>query len=325
LYIVDGTGNSFIPAPSDLSELENRALQTLLPLVKAEISLPNFLLELKDLRPTISVIKKLFTASDFIATVGKLLIPRNISFASLLRTAAGQYLNLQFNILPLISDIGKIYLALKRTEARLNDFVTRAGRVQSRHFRFAWSEFPDIDNPWSWSGRIAQDARTILSETGASRQVYYDPSIFHAQLQYNYNYTGYQAEHARLLGWLDALGINLNPAIIWNALPWSFVVDWVLGIGPYLDTLKITNMEPQINIRRYLWSITRRRRIFVHTGIRIASGENRFAEHRQTLPTVVQTAYRRTVTGLPVSSIESSGLTLKEVSLGAALVIARKR
>ncbi len=146
--------------------------------------------------------------------------------------------------------------------------------------------------------------------------------MFHAQIEYNYNYTQYQVEHARLLGYLDALGVNLNPSIIWNALPWTFVVDWVLSIGQYLDDFKVENMRPQINIRRYLWSVSRGRVITVHRAVRLKLTDEQFWIP---LPTVRQTAYRRQVSGVSSSSILSSGLTLKEVSLGAALVIVRKR
>jgi len=299
------------------------ALKTMLPAIKAEISLPNFIYELKDLRGTIQAAKKLLLAPDFIRAVKSLALPRNASFKDLARTLAGHYLNYSFNLAPLVSDIGKILLAMKRIERRLNDFVTRAGRVQTRHFRFAWQEYPDSTNDWSYGNRIGYQTGWIMTEPGCSRQVLYDSTIFHAQIQYNYNYNGFQAEHARLLSYLDGFGINLNPAIIWNALPWTFVLDWAVGIGPYLDSLKVANMEPQINIHRYLWSVLRKRRIVVTTATRNAYDDS--FEYRTTLPVVTQTAYRRQVGSIGASSIESSGLTMKEVSLGAALVIARRR
>jgi hypothetical protein len=318
------SGTDLVPAPSNLAELQTRALASLLPLIKAELSLPNFILELKDLRSSVKVIKTVLTSSALIGTLKSLLIPKDVSLGGLIRTLAEHHLNLQFNLLPLISDIGKILLALRRTESRMNEFVTRAGRVQTRHFRFAWPEFTDEESSFTFTGTIGGEIlKWGINEIGCSRKVSYDATIFHAQVQYNYNYTGYQVEHARLLSYLDAFGINLNPAIIWNAIPWTFVVDWVLGIGQYLDTLKVTNMEPQINIRRYLWSVIRKRRIVVTTAIRNAYDDT--AEYRTTLPIVEQTAYRRQVDSVPTSSITSSGLSLRETSLGAALVIARRR
>ena len=82
-------------------------------------------------------------------------------------------------------------------------------------------------------------------------------------------------------------------------------------------------MKPQINVHRYLWSITRARTITVRKGVKNAYTGAIITGNE--MPTVRQTAYRRQV-GVPSSaSIQSSGLTLKEFTLGAALVIARRR
>jgi hypothetical protein len=318
----------FIPAPSDLAQLVQHALTGMLPVVKAELSLPNFLIELKDFkRPALKVVSVLQSASWFEA-LKKLgwLVPKHrykATFKQLLQGTAGHYLNLQFNVLPLISDIAKIRSAMSRTERRMNDFITRAGRPQSKHYVYKWAEFQDVVNETTITG-VPWVIPDIACSCFASRRVTYDPTVFHAQIQYNYNYTGYQVEHAQLLAHLDSLGVNLNPAIIWNAIPWSFVVDWVAGVSPYLDSLKTENMRPLINIRRFLWSVGRKRRIYVQKGTVDATPAQPILSMNQ-MPVVVQSAYRRSV-GLPsLSSITSSGLTPKEVSLGAALVIARRR
>lgn len=44
-------------------------------------------------------------------------------------------------------------------------------------------------------------------------------------------------------GYLDILGFELNPAIIWDKIPFSFVVDWFIGIGKYLERLKLDTLE----------------------------------------------------------------------------------
>jgi hypothetical protein len=38
---------------------------------------------------------------------------------------------------------------------------------------------------------------------------------------------------------LDLFGANLNPAIVWNAIPFSFVVDWFLKVGDYFDKMEV--------------------------------------------------------------------------------------
>jgi len=331
---------SFISFPSDLEALKQRALRSMLPYVKAELSLPNFILELKDFkRPIASIVNqfkslRVLRSGTSWKTVGLITylnlrksikdLRKGLTAKQLSRMVASGYLELNFNIMPLISDVQKIASALSRTRRRINDLVNRSGSTQVKHFRFAWTEYSDVNESksqtgyWNWQN---QDQTVQIGH--ASRQVLYDPTIFHAQLQFNYNYTAAQVANAQLWGHLDALGVNMNPAIIWNALPFSFVVDWVLGVSQYLDTLKEENMKPTINIHQFLWSIARSRRIVVQKGFHSAAYRG-FPSQTNTCPMVTQKAYRRDV-GLPdASSIQSSGLSAKEFSLGAALVIARK-
>jgi hypothetical protein len=50
-----------------------------------------------------------------------------------------------------------------------------------------------------------------------------------------------------LRAYLDALGFELNPKIIWDAIPFSFVLDWFFGIGSWLDRHKYDTLELPIS------------------------------------------------------------------------------
>jgi hypothetical protein len=155
------------------------------------------------------------------------------------------------------------------------------------------------------------------------------PSEFHAEIEYTYKYAQFQVEFAQLLGLLDAFGINLNPATIWRAIPFSFIVDWVINVGRWLDRLKLRNMEPAINIRRYCWSIKRSRRIDCTIGrfsANYSPNSSVFApDHSIPLPSVSETSYGRWITLPDRTSIESSSLDSEEFTLGAALLLSRRR
>jgi hypothetical protein len=311
----------FINPPQDLDQLVSRALRSMMPQVKAELSLLNSLIELKDFK----------TLPRTIASVGKFVVKTGKTLRQLLRAGSDVYLQQQFNILPLLSDISGLSAALSRTEKRVNDLVSRQGRVQTRHFmahlepgsvRYdsssiksvsTSSRFVGLTESWGGQQRVRFD-RTVVSDT----------TLFHAEVQYNYNYTEYQIAHAQLLGLLDALGVNLNPAIIWNALPWSFVVDWVVGVSQWLDRYKVSNMNPVVNILQFLWSVSRRRTIVISMKGLPSNPAHSYSQE-QPVQSTVEVAYRRQV-GMPTgSSIESSGLSPREFSLGAALVLSRKR
>jgi hypothetical protein len=42
---------------------------------------------------------------------------------------------------------------------------------------------------------------------------------------------------------LDTIGFELNPRIIWDALPFTFVLDWFFDVGSFLGNFKIDTLE----------------------------------------------------------------------------------
>jgi hypothetical protein len=327
------SATGFVPSPSDLDGLVQRAIRSMIPDIKAKLSLVNSTIELKDfvslpksIDSTFAIFNKIVNifSAKYVSKTLKQIV------RELVRSSSDNYLQLKFNVQPLISDIYGVYSAVNTLERRINDLVAREGRVQRRHFSFRWKEFPDVPidsrlvnncavaNPWQ--------GHKYNWFTTAERQVINSSSIFHAEMKYNFNFTSYQREHARVLLLLDSLGINLNPQIIWNAIPWSFVVDWVLGVSQWLGQFKVLNMEPQINIIDFLWSVKRQRSIYISTKVGNAVDSWTFAQPSKKLVCVVnETSYRRQVGYPSYSSILSSGLSPTEFSLGAALILSQRR
>lgn len=335
---VDTSDDGFIPRPNQLNALNQRALSTMMPSIKAELSSINSIIELKDfvsLPKTISTVLKTTLLSSKLRNAAKSLkrpkgvakLEKDRTLREWLRSSADGYLQAKFNILPLISDISGIFTALSRTERRINDLVARSGRVQNKHFTYNWPELTNGNDSHTHPIYGAWPYTSIMGNVDMDRTWVTEPSSFHAQIQYNYNYMGYQIAHARLLAFLDAFGVNLNPQIIWNAIPWSFVVDWVFDVSRFLKQFASLNMEPMINIHRYMWSIKRIRRTRITR--QMPSYEYNGRKHPQTtrvvLPIIRETAYRRCVEMPEFSLIESSGVSLSEFTLGAALVLSRNR
>lgn len=321
----------FIPAPSDLERLMQQALSSMMPSIKQELSILNSAYELKDfasLKHSFLDAKSLMTAVRAIRTknsYGKLFsrIYRNDILKEILRNTSSGYLQWSFNIAPLIQDIRGLIAALRTVERRMNALITSSAKTQRKHYLVPLREFSDsnstfgpylLDYPY-WSRKAsAKSYRSVLSET----------SKFHVMIEYNYNYTQYQLEHARVLSFLDAIGVNFNPTILWNAVKWSFVLDWVFSVGKYISQFGIANMQPVVNIRRALWSIARKRKIVCTYDM---YGDHPRSEDSLNCPATVvhESAYRRQTFMPSSSSIQLSGLTPKEFSLGAALVTSRKR
>lgn len=321
----------FIPKPADWERLIQQALSSMMPSIKQEVSILNSIHELKDfaslkhsfrdalsLTVALKAIRQKNLAGKLFTRIYKIEILREV-----LRNTSSGYLQWSFNIAPLIRDVKGLIAALRTVERRLNALITSAAKTQRKHYIVPLSELRDSDETTAMTGLgYPQWGRTAASKS--RRLVYSEPSKFHVMIEYNYNYTQFQLEHARVLSYLDAIGVNLNPAILWNATKWSFVVDWIISVGRWLDQFKVVNMKPVVNIRRALWSVSRRRRIICTYDL---YGDYPPSYDQSNCPASVvhETAYRRQVFTPTTSSLLASGLTLKEFSLGAALVTSRKR
>jgi hypothetical protein len=254
-------------------------------------------------------------------------------------TSADAFLNVEFGIMPLLRDISGFNTAMSTVEKSITTLIERSGKRQVRHFKrtFPGVAFGNASTTTNVSiidgntyfGTYVPDPCFIYGghtmQLQVQRQVTTEPYEFHAQMEYNYNYTPFQIEHARLLGLLDLLGVNLNPAIIWNAIPWSFLIDWLVGVNRWLDGRATLNMEPTINITKFLWSWKVTRKITSTFKSYQVPPIGAPPIPTTDLPDVYEEAYRRDI-GVPTNnSLITSGLSRKEITLGVALAITRQK
>jgi hypothetical protein len=331
LFVPEANGGNFIPPPVDLDSLLQQGLKAMLPAMKEGLSLINSLIETRDFKSlprTLLSAKSLVTSLRAISTKSSTgrawdYIARKATAKEIRLVLADSYLQWSFNIAPLWSDVKGIYRSLTRLEKDVNRLITASAKSQQRHFTVPLSELSDSTD--TVGPYIVGSIEGIYAQGTSYRYTRSETSKFHAMIEYNYNYTQFQLQHAALLSLLDSFSINLGLSkVIWNATRWTFVIDWVFGVSRYLDQFSMANMAPVINIRRALWSISRKRAIACTYDL---YGADRSYPHAQGFPasTVQETAYRRELWQLTRSSIQSSGVNLKEFTLGAALVITRRR
>jgi hypothetical protein len=54
---------------------------------------------------------------------------------------------------------------------------------------------------------------------------------------------------------MDAFGLSLNAATLWNAIPFSFVIDWVTNVGDLLDSWRVDNLTATCRIEAFTHSL----------------------------------------------------------------------
>jgi hypothetical protein len=326
----------------------------MLPRIKPELSLVNSLIELKDFKNLPHTLKKMYNLGSRLARHGvKIPVKRfknsfghvretfdsshGPTLRELSRGAADGYLEYSFNIAPTISDVLGLYHALDKAKRVSNNLLAHEGHRRLKKFKCPIdSVATDVNEPeFEFAALVDSnsygDAYRVYGgnllgmkvQTFNLQDSYRNhDAMFYAQMEYNYHFSAYQREHAEQLTLLDLLGVNLNPAVLWNAIPWSFAIDWVFQVGKYLNGRSVINMAPQINVTRYIWSwrCYRRARRYFYSYQTTPANCNAIIQ--TWLPDVFERAYRRSndFGSLQSDPLIVDGLSNKEITLGLALL-----
>jgi hypothetical protein len=302
------SGIGSAPVPDGWWSMVDSAMEHMLPGIKPELSLINSLIELKDF-------KTLPRTLSSIATMSKHLIkaPGRYPLKKVMKVCADAYLQDKFNIAPLISDIMGVYDTFKSIPAKANRLRKDAGTVKHLHYRKDLSaEYPPIII--SGSGNPLPTYYVLAGhQANWNIQGLYTLNQFTVSMSYKFFLPDMSEKELLARAYLDSLGVNLNPQIIWNAIPWSFVVDWLVGIGPWLSKLQMRNIEPEVHMMGCSASWHQKRTSSFSGG-----------QSGSTIATWNEDLYIRVPTSPSLSLFQTSGLSLTESSLALALALTRK-
>jgi hypothetical protein len=189
----------------DWPNFSQRAIEAMTPTMESGFSLGNFLYEIREIK---SLTKWWDKGRSWF---------RNISNASL------QY---SFGLRPFLHDLKAIATGLFEVRDRLEALKSGAGKLCVRHYseKEDWLEW---DDEFLHDGEIYDYTRLQvphLVRTATMRYVYQMPDIDQSLLE--------------LYAWLDYFGLNLNPQVVWDAIPYTFVVDWFFNVGDFLSQLR---------------------------------------------------------------------------------------
>lgn len=311
------------------ASLSATALQTMLPSFHSQNSLVNFLLELKDFK---SVVKYMFNGIS-----GKLkLLDALVGFKKgdkPFKNLSRMYLSYSFGWRPLFNDIVAFIQTVSGFEARYRELMQRAGSPQQSYWGtwIAGTAANETvyytngagDGPnGGWVGTFIGKYRLKIVQE-ATKGIRY-----HATLRYRYAMPDeLRSAGGKAKAFLDLLGVARNPAILWNAIPFSFIIDWIVNVSKYLERLRVDNIDFKTEILDFCHSARIERAVRCEM-----AGENFFYPTGtsllpyKTVDMCVKTAYERKL-GLPnyLTAIQSSGLNPREFSLAAALVGANRK
>jgi hypothetical protein len=307
-------------APEDLwHQHAQLALDEFSEQIPDELSIANFAWELQDMRELIPAIGSLLQSigpiggrlKDFTWREAKLAFKSARPGESLARRLGSEFLNYSFNLAPLFGDVEKLRGLCSTVTARLNWLKRNYGKEVPLHY---WGgrvlnqpalvePFVEPPSEWSWgrSFRVVDRSRI----TRASCMLY-------QELVIPSDWTGmFQAYGA-------ALGLNNPFGVVWEALPFSFVVDWVAHVGTLLHRTAPQPFRGAWEVRKACQTVSDNFTVEVgairplhwsHSGEVIVT--DRYAVTRYE---------RRVGLSIPASYFSLAGLTPKQLLLATAML-----
>jgi hypothetical protein len=267
--------HSLRAAPTiDMNAYAEQALAFMLPKLNENTSLVNSLLELKDLKfsnPTGSL-RRIFAKRPALQALNG---PNRLKFIKELTTRLNSaVLNATFGIVPFVKDVVGIYDDLTGLAVKLDKLIKNVGKRQQRHYKRVIPESEGVPASRDW--KIATSDNTIAWRSGLKsdnsdnggvrrdislyrRSRWIKRPVYHATVRYTYTLPEVESKLASIYAYLDVLGVRLDPSIVWNAIPFSFVIDWVVDVGSWLGQFARDNFPIDVQIQdmchSYSWHL----------------------------------------------------------------------
>jgi len=281
-----------------------RAISEIKPKLSSDVSVPNFLYELREIKSLASAIK---------SGVGLVRGKRNRRGrkTDVLDVASDVHLSTSFGFNPLISDTFQLATLMQDFAIKYRNFTGHAGKP--------------VRGYYAENGSMGSITRVLpsnavwdlrLVETGLSAKrtlvIYYTYRIIGG-----YNPTPTISDLLRYVGFRSSAA----PQIVWNALPYSFIVDWVFKVSDALGRFDAGSLPVRMDISRgclsvkttQLTSLTR-----VGRGGRVISPNSVvYKQTRYTRTPISKHSLEMFGAVTPLPSVD--GLSLREISLALAL------
>jgi hypothetical protein len=208
----------------NVDQFIRRGFQATRPKFQANLSLPNALYELKDLKRLIPDKRTIESYASALAAVPSNPFRKSAKALERMNHAvASQYLNAQFGYLSMIRDFGNLASSIKEYNVKLYNLIKYANTIQTGHYAEEVVEY--------YEDRVYHDSGPVKYV----RQVQYGKTVWVFTWKYRYKILSPKLFPPKIF--LKYLGFRDNPRILWDAIPFSFVLDWFLKFGKALESL----------------------------------------------------------------------------------------
>lgn len=162
------------------------------------------------------------------------------------------HLNYNFGWKPFISDLKSAWKGLSTFEQRLAKFLDS----QNLDLTCRWG-----DKPISAGTESGYFSPTLDYQAFRYKYKIDVKTKFSSTFQFSYTLPPFDYQSMRWRAYLDTLGLAANAANVWELIPWSFVIDWFVDVGSYLEQFSDDWIEPWIYFCQACSSVKREAKI----------------------------------------------------------------
>lgn len=200
---------------------------------------------------------------------------------SLLKALSGEYLNIEFGYEPLINDLRNIYKAQRILEKRLFQLRRDNGEPVRRRgsLPVTINKYYDVTT----AGNFARPSNTAEFYGPAA-----DPRNFKRIVGVTRSYVTFSA---RFRYWIPDVGTNqwtdrtkrvlfgVNPtlALLYEVMPWSWLIDWFTNLGHVIDNMAVNAAENLVADYAYIMKEVDRR-VYYETSVLLQNPENGYTQ-----------------------------------------------
>ena len=219
------------------------------------------------------------------------------------KTVANAYLAYNFGVVPLVGDLVRIYDRLRTLNDHIEWLRKNSGQITKVEFKTGLSQPTSSTLPYLPS--------TPPSPYGFWRNITELRAGMKAWALVTYDVSALTDLQLKTKTLLRSFGLNNPAAIVWEAIPYSFVVDWVSNVGDLIEKLEVPVKLPCVfhDCGYGVW---------VESVI-----EDHFATWGKSFPIRrTRTRYYSRRPGLPIgiSGLSLETPTAKQLTLGLALL-----
>nr|UJQ85137.1 MAG: hypothetical protein 1 [Leviviridae sp.] len=248
---------------------------------------------------------------------------------------AGDFLNFEFGVLPLISDIRNFLKAVTKSEMILTQLRRDSGRVVRRRYYFPieltstetsnvgtlagfkpWPQ-PVYSSYWPFDYTLSRS----IKHTSIKKEVWFSGA-------YTYYLDMGDETHDKLIRYSQyakkLLGIRLTPDVLWNLAPWSWMIDWVTNLGDVFHNVSAFASDGLVLRYGYVMAKTTHRYSKTVTGIRPLAGRNVYQDTLLPVSTTSSFVLKQRRKATPYGfGLELDGFDLRQWAILGALGMTR--